>query len=123
VSSLDRSLSGDVLRFHLADETRAMNAHTAESRERTARTLVKNSALRVTLINVEAGGEIREHQADGPITVHVLNGELQFKTAAQSYDLKAGELLALDGGIRHSVASASGATFLLTIVSSGNRAS
>lgn len=123
MSSLDRSLAGDVLRFRLPHETRTMSDRGDEQRDRTARTLVKNRGLRVTLIRVDAGGEIREHQADGPITVQVLDGALQFKTPEQSYDLEAGDLLALDSGIRHSVASADGATFLLTIVSSDNRAS
>ena len=123
MSSLDRSLTGAVLRFRLPDETRTMNARSDEQRERTARTLVKNRALRVTLIKVDAGGEVREHQADGPITVQVLDGALQFETPDQSYELEAGDLLALDAGIRRTITSTTGATFLLTIVSSDHRAS
>ena len=116
MSSIDRPLRGEALVFDLAQE-RATTAGggQVERSGRNARTLIKDGELRVTLIVVGAGGEIPEHQADGPITVHVLDGAIEFVTAKGAHPLGAGHLLALPGGVRHSVRSADGGTFLLTV--------
>ncbi len=112
--SIERPLSGDML-FRLDDELRAIDDAMVAERGHSARTLLKNGPLRVTLIKTAPNGSIREHHADGPITVHVLSGELQFVTPEKTWDLRAGDLLALEGGVRHSVVSRDGAVFLLTI--------
>ena len=116
MSSIDRPLRGGALVFDLAQE-RATTAGggQVERSGRNARTLIKDGELRVTLIVVGAGGEIPEHQADGPITVHVLDGAIEFTTANGSHPLAAGQLLSLPGGVRHSVRSTDGGTFLLTV--------
>lgn len=114
--SIQRPLSGEALPFRLADEQKQISDQATREHGHAARTLVKNGPLRLTLITVAPGGEIKEHDAPGPITVHALSGSMRFITAQRTYDLSAGELLALDAGIRHSVASEEGATFLLTVV-------
>jgi quercetin dioxygenase-like cupin family protein len=82
---------------------------------RTARTLVKDGPLRVTLIVLGPGGKLREHSAPGPITVHALEGRLRFSTGGADHDLAAGDLLALGAEVAHSVASETGGAFLLTM--------
>lgn len=114
--SIQRPLSGEALPFRLADEQKQISDQATREHGHAARTLVKNGPLRLTLITVAPGGEIKEHDAPGPITVHALSGSMRFITAQRTYELSAGELLALDAGIRHSVASEEGATFLLTVV-------
>jgi quercetin dioxygenase-like cupin family protein len=116
MSSLNRDLAGDVLLFRLSEEEATTTDRELLDRNgRNARTLVKEDALRVTMIVLAAGGEIREHQAEGPITVHVLSGGMQFTVAGSVHDLKAGDLLVVGARIRHAVASRDGATFLLTL--------
>ena len=116
MTSIDRPLAADVLVFHLADErTHASDPAILARSGRNARTLLKDGALRVTLITLAAGGAIAEHHATGPITVHVLDGALRFGAAGTEYSLDSGDLLSLGAGIHHSVASDTGATFLLTI--------
>ena len=78
--------------------------------------LVKNGPLRVTLVMLQGGGEIVPHRAAGPITVHVLDGEIQFNAAGQDHRLVAGDLLVLDAGVEHYLTSENGGTFLLTVV-------
>ena len=112
--SIDRPLSGDML-FRLDDELREINEAMVAERGHSGRTLMKNGPLRVTLISIAPNGSIREHHAEGPITVHVLSGQLQFVTPQKTWDLNAGDLLTLEGGVRHSVVSRDGAVFLLTI--------
>jgi quercetin dioxygenase-like cupin family protein len=114
--SLNRVLSGEPLVLNLHDEAATARAEHKDKRNgRIARTLIKDGPLRVTLISLEAGSAIPEHSAEGPITVHVLNGTIRFTTANAVHDLAAGTILALAGGARHSVAAEGEATFLLTV--------
>ena len=90
-----------------------------ERQGRNARTLLKEGSLRVTLVMVRAGGKISPHRADGPITVHVLQGDIQFRVGGREHRLAAGDLLAVKAGLEHEVGSEGGGTFLLTIVQPG----
>jgi quercetin dioxygenase-like cupin family protein len=120
MSSLDRPLSGDVLRFRLGEERdRVSEPELLQRHGRNARTLLKEGPLRVTLVTVGAGGRIDAHQAPGPITVHVLDGDILFRAAGHEHRLTSGDLLALAAGIDHEAASDGGGTFLLTVVQLG----
>ncbi len=113
---IERVLGGDVLTFRIADELAAANDGDILARSgRTARTLIKDHSLRVTVQLLAAGGSIGEHHAEGPITVQVLRGALTFRAAGRDYELEEGDLLALDTAVPHSAASREGAAFLLTV--------
>jgi quercetin dioxygenase-like cupin family protein len=119
--AIERPLGGESLLFHLADELKAADNPEILARSgRTARTLIKDASLRVTIHLVAPGGDIGEHHADGPITVQVLRGALTFRAGDRDYDLREGDLLALDTAIRHSVKSKDGAAFLLTVSLAGS---
>lgn len=114
--AIERPLAGDSLLFHLDDELNATHHPDILARSgRTARTLVKDESLRVTLHLIAPGGSIPEHHADGPITVQVLQGGMSFRAGDRDYDLRAGDLLALDTAIPHAVHSEEGVAFLLTV--------
>lgn len=81
--------------------------------------LVKNAELRVVLQAMRAGAELLEHQAPGPITVHVLEGSLRFQTGEEGVELHPGELLTLPAHRRHAVLALQDAVFLLTIAPEG----
>ena len=85
--------------------------------ERTARTIIKDGQLRVTLVGLGATGTMKPHKADGPITVQVLEGEIEFEAEGERRMLAVGSLFALAAGLTHSVASREGGVFLLTVVS------
>jgi quercetin dioxygenase-like cupin family protein len=122
VSSIDRPLTGDVLRFRLDEEQGHTNNPELLARHgRNARTLLKVGPLRVTLVRLRAGGEIAAHTAEGPITVQVLDGALRFRAAGLEHALAIGDLLVVAAGVEHSVASEGGGAFLLTVVQSGGR--
>jgi quercetin dioxygenase-like cupin family protein len=117
MSSMNRSVSGDVLRFSLVEErSRANDPAVLERQGRAARTLVKEGSLRVTVVMVGAGGLIAKHHSAGPITVQVLEGDIRFRAAGKEHRLAAGDLLAVSGGVEHDVSSERGGTFLLTLV-------
>lgn len=112
-----RSLSGRALHFRLREGQRSehIDERLLAKAGRSARTLVKEGPLRVTLVALGPGGELREHRADGPITVHVLSGQIRFRTGGEAWTLEAGDLLSLGAGVPHAVESAPGGEFLLTV--------
>jgi quercetin dioxygenase-like cupin family protein len=123
MSSVDRALTGDVLTFKLDDEIRHLRASLATSQARSARTLVKEGPqgpLSMTLVGLKPGGSMREHDARGPVTLHVLEGDVTLETGGKSFALSAGAVAALGPGIRHAVSSADGGIFLLTVTATSH---
>ena len=111
---VQRPVSGPALTFSLAEEIRIVKEQLATA-SRTARTLLKNGPLRATLMGIAPGGEIASHSADGPITVHVLEGAIEFDAEGRSWPLPAGSLFALGAGVVHAVRAPRGGVFLLTV--------
>jgi quercetin dioxygenase-like cupin family protein len=116
MSPVKHTVAGPALSFVLADEMRLVRDELDPSNERSGRTLVKEGPLTVTLVAVNPGGELRPHHAKGPITIHVLEGEIEFHAENQTWTLPAGSLFALNSGVTHAVRSAKGGAFLLTVV-------
>lgn len=117
MSPVQHPVSGSELTFSLADEIRTVREELASGHERSGRTLVKEGGLRLTLVGVKAGGTIQPHKADGPISVQVLDGEIEFEAQGKRHTLATGSLLVLDSQVQHSVRSPRGGIFLLTVVS------
>lgn len=115
MTPVQRSLAGDVLAFDLGEEMQIVRDELAAGRARIARTLVKEGPLRLTLVGLSPGGAIHEHEAGGPITIHVLEGELELNAGGQIRSHPVGALIALDQQVRHAVSSSRGALFLLTL--------
>lgn len=100
----------------LAQEIQTVRRHLETARHRVARTLIRTPLLHVVLVAVREGGEVSEHTAEGPITIHVLDGSIELYVQGRRHTLGAGMLMSLDGGIAHSVASGEGGLFLLTVL-------
>ena len=114
--SIQRPLSGDVLVFRLDQErVRTADPDTLEKHGRSARTLLKDGPLRVTLVVLGPGGQLAEHSADGPITVQPLEGVIRFTAGGDTMEVRPGDLLTAGPGVPHSVTSEAGAAFLLTV--------
>lgn len=86
-----------------------------EKSGRSSRTLIKVGAMRLVLNAMKAGTEIKTHHANGPISVHCLEGKLKFNTEERSVTLEKGEMLTLEELIKHSVEAIEETTFLLTV--------
>lgn len=86
----------------------------SEARHR-AETLVKTDTIRVVLVTMLAEGYMHQHDAPGPITVHVLSGRMSFTVENEAKELGAGELISLAPGVRHAVRGLEDGAFLLTI--------
>jgi quercetin dioxygenase-like cupin family protein len=88
--------------------------------ERVAHTLVKEGLRRAVLTLLPAGAQLQEHQAGGAATIQCLQGRLRVQTAvAPPMDLGAGELVALDAGVRHSAEAITECAFLVTLAQTG----
>jgi quercetin dioxygenase-like cupin family protein len=122
MSPVHRTLSSPVLTLDLANEMRIVRSELEAGRSRVARTLVKEGPLRLTLIGIGAGSGMQEHSAEGPITIHVLEGDIVVRAEKEARTLAPGGLMAIDGGVRHDVSSGAGGVFLLTLIASSTSA-
>ncbi|MEO8147728.1 MAG: hypothetical protein ABI723_08840, partial [Bacteroidia bacterium] len=58
-------------------------------------TLMKSESMRIVLIAMHEGNEMKEHQAQGPISVHIIEGKIKFTTENKSVILQKDQLLTL----------------------------
>jgi quercetin dioxygenase-like cupin family protein len=115
MSSLNRETGGPVLFHRLSQDELTLDAGLLAQHGRTARTLVKEGGLRLTLMGLAPGGLLPEHSAQGPVAIHVLRGEVVFTAAGAEHPMAAGDVLVFAAGVDHAARSAGGCTFLLTV--------
>ena len=80
-----------------------------------AKTLFKKHDLRVVLISMQNTAHMKEHHADGTLSIQVLKGQLRVSVNGKSHDLPPGTLFTLGHSIRHDVEAKGDSAFLLTI--------
>ncbi|HEV7219297.1 MAG: hypothetical protein ACHP8A_15060 [Terriglobales bacterium] len=110
-------LAGALLRFNLLDELRQLRQEDSWHREtgRSSKTLAKYPDFRIVLVLMKANTQMKEHHADGRISIHALHGKLRLHLPEQKIELSAGELMVLDHGIRHDLEALEESAFLITI--------
>ena len=108
-------MAAPFLEFDLPAEIHRLQAETTWSTGHNARTLVKYDDLRVVLIALRASARMPEHKTEGRISVHLLSGHIQVKSAGRTFSLRPGGLLALDHGLPHDVEAIEDSALLLTI--------
>ena len=87
---------------------------------RRAETLLKTPHLRVVLVTMQAGAELHDHAAPGPITVQPLQGKFTLLVEGEERAIAKGALAAVESGARHAVRAIDDGAFLLTIAWPGN---
>jgi quercetin dioxygenase-like cupin family protein len=109
-------LSGPAVLLNLPDLARALHAepHPSTHGHRQAG-LVHRGPLRLVLFAFEAGGELPEHRTSGHVVIHCLRGRLAVQAAGGRHDIGAGEALAIDPDVPHSVHAATESDMLLTV--------
>jgi quercetin dioxygenase-like cupin family protein len=115
----ERPMDASLLTFDLPAVLAQLKREDAWARApRTGITLLKGQQLRVMLVALHAGTTIPSHQAEGPITVQVIEGTLRFHAEADTLTLQAGQMVTLQGGIPHAVEAVEESAFLLTLAAS-----
>ena len=79
-------------------------------------TLVKTAALEVIRIVMPAGKDIAWHEVPGEITVHCLEGTVEFRVGELTRVLTAGTLLYLEGATKHCLRANVDSSLLVTIL-------
>ncbi len=82
--------------------------------DREAASLVKDYGLNVMLMVLKQGARLHEHHTKGPVTVHVIAGQVRLVAANTPHEIAAGGILALDREIPHSVDALEDSVLLLT---------
>ena len=116
MSSLDRTMEGDVLVHHLPRDEQTIDTALLVKHGRTARTLVKEGPLRLTLLAIAPAGDLPAHHADAPVSVHVIEGDAVFSAAGREYALTVGDVIVFGADVEHAARSANGCRLLLTVV-------
>jgi quercetin dioxygenase-like cupin family protein len=111
------NLADSVLQFDLAKEIEQLREEESWQREtgRSSKTLVKQQDFRIVLVLMKADTRMSEHRAEARISIHALRGRMRVHLQGHKIELTAGQLLALDCGLRHDVESLEESAFLLTI--------
>jgi quercetin dioxygenase-like cupin family protein len=104
---------------HLFDLTTEGDRLRAESRDaydgHRQITLFRGDDVSIVLFDFDAGGFLKDHAADGHVTVHVLSGDIRMTTATEDYPMSAGSLLVLKPGVTHDVRAETESRVLLTV--------
>ncbi len=83
--------------------------------DRSARTLIKDHRQRITLVALRGGTTVAPHQANGSISVQMLEGSMKFMTPLRTAVLAKGQILTLQAKIQHSMEALGDCAFLLTL--------
>ena len=112
----DRMIDAALVTIDLRNFTNQIKEeHAWKDSDRNAITVFKTDGMRIVLIALHKDAEMKEHTANGIISVQVLEGQIQFTTSELSVELSKGQMLALHKGIPHSVLAKEETIFLLTL--------
>lgn len=95
--------------------TQIKEEETYNNNGRNSITLFKTDGMRIVLMALKEGSELKTHTAPGVISVQVLEGSINFSTNEQNSVRKAAQMLTLHAGIPHSVTAVEDTVFLLTL--------
>lgn len=94
---------GPILQLDLAREAQRLCEETEWLNGRNARTLVKHADMRIVLTVMKAGTKMHQHHAKGSVSIQAVSGHLRIHVLDRSFELCAGQILALDPELAHDV--------------------
>ena len=77
--------------------------------------LGRHGPVTLLLFVFEKGGLLKQHQAEGVVTIHALNGHLEVAIGDQLSEIKQGQLLILPPRLRHSVRALEPSEMLVSV--------
>jgi quercetin dioxygenase-like cupin family protein len=111
----DGTMLKNIAQFDLAQEMAESEQKKPWESGHYSKTLFKKSDFRIVLISMERATRIKEHHADGTISVHVLKGLIRLTVQGIARDLSPGNVLTLGASIKHDVEALEESAFLLTV--------
>jgi len=111
----DGNMVDEFARFYLTQEIADAQSKKPWTAGHYARTLFKKEDFRTVLIAMEPRARMKEHHADGTLSVQVLKGEIRMTMQGKSHSLPEGSLMTLSASIPHEVEAEKDSAFLLTI--------
>jgi quercetin dioxygenase-like cupin family protein len=110
-------LAEPLLQIDLQRELQELRREDSWQREtgRSSKTLAKYPDFRIVLILMKGGTRMRQHRAEGRISIQQLKGKVRIHLAHRKVDVSAGDLLVLDCGVLHDVEALDESALLLTI--------
>jgi quercetin dioxygenase-like cupin family protein len=121
MSAINRPLAGPLLVFDLpqiAAELRQEESYVRSGRA--GRTLAKAGRMRVVLVSIAENSSIGTQQADSPMTIQVLEGDIEFKADGGRHRLRAGEILFFGPGDAHDILATRPSLVIITISAIGD---
>ena len=121
MSSINRPLAGPMLTFKLGEQLEEIRREEGFTRNgRGARTLAKAGRFRLVLIAMAEGNVIHTHQADSPLTIHVIEGDITYRAEDGEHRLGEGEVLFFSAGDAHDITARRQSALLLTRSAEGD---
>src|SRR5579884_1617634 len=110
-------LAESVLQIDFERELQQLRREDSWQREsgRSSKTLAKHPDFRIVLILMKSGTRMRQHRAEGRISIQQLKGQVRIHLADRKVSLSTGQLLVLDCGVLHDVEALEESALLLTI--------
>ena len=103
VHHLDLTAAADHLRAKLPGSRRQTES------------LAREAGVSIVMMAMEAGDAIRDHSAEGASTVQLLDGHITVTYSDQETELREGEMLFFQPGVRHHLRAEEQSIVLLTI--------
>lgn len=115
----DRVIDAPLVEINLPTFTKQIKEEEAwKNGDRNAITVYKTNGMRIVLIALHKGAEMKQHKAAGIISIQVIEGQMTFTADEKNVELNTGQMLALHKDIPHSVLAKEETIFLLTLTTS-----
>lgn len=115
----DRVLRAPLLSFSIIKEIARLKKEPKWTNgDSNAVTLQKNSNIRIVLISLRKGATLHEHKVEGPITLFLLSGKMNFIAGEEKIVAETNGLIVLEKTIPHDVEALEDTTFIITIIKS-----
>ena len=112
----EHEISGAVLLLNIDSESKdVLAAAKAAGIGHAAKTLVKDGPLRSIILGLRGGALLRDHEAPGPVSIHVLSGGVAVTSPGRTDSLKAGAAVVFGSPVSHSLEASEDSVVLVTI--------
>lgn len=111
-----RALDAPVVAFNLNESLSQIRSEQAyRSSDRNAITLFKSEYMRIVLISLHEGAEMKPHAPDEISSIQVIQGKLKFTLGTEQLELEEGKTIVVHERVPHSIKAETEAALLLTM--------